>query len=87
MLSWATILAALAPLLKPILEAFGATFNAGQAAKRAEQNAKDLGAAEAKIETQNATIEAQQRELDALVNAPKTVDEAIARLEDEEGEV
>lgn len=78
----ATILAILAPLLKPILEAFGASLNAAAAQKRAEQNAKDLGAAGAKIEVQNNTIEAQQAELDAQANAPATVDNAITRLEE-----
>lgn len=78
----ATILAILAPLLKPMLEAFGATLNAGARDRRAEQNARDLGRAEAQLDQSAGTIAAQQAELDALRNAPSTIDDAIARLEE-----
>lgn len=78
----ATILALLAPLLKPILEAFGASLNAAVRDRRAEQNAKDLGRAEAHLDQAGGTIAAQQAELEALRNAPQTDDEAIRRLEE-----
>lgn len=78
----ATILAILAPLLKPMLEAFGATLNARARDQRAEQNSKDLGAAEVKIETQRETIDAQRRELEAQADAPQTIDDAISRLDE-----
>jgi hypothetical protein len=42
----------------------------------------DLAAAQAKVEQQGATIDAQQAELEAQANAPRTVDDAVRRLEE-----
>ena len=79
-------LAALAAFLKPIAEAFfsafGTALNNYLAAQRADQNAKDLGAAEAKLDTANSTIAAQQAELQAQADAPKGVSDALKRLEE-----
>lgn len=52
------------------------------AQKQADENAKDLGRAEAQVEQSKDTIEAQQAELDALANAPRTTSDAIKRLEE-----
>lgn len=81
-MAWRALLAAFAPVLEVLLRQLGATFNANQAAKRAEQTAQDLGEAKAKLDTANATIDAQQRELEAQANAPQTVDDALKRLEE-----
>ena len=70
------------PLLEAFFNAFGRSLNDYLAGQRSDQNAKDLGAAEAKNQQQEATIEAQQAELDAQANAPKTVDDAVKRLEE-----
>jgi hypothetical protein len=78
-ITWMTILQ---PLLTVFLNAFGRSVNDFFDRQRANQNAKDLGAAEVKIETQRETIDAQQRELDAQANAPQTVDDAISRLDE-----
>lgn len=77
--SW---LAFFQPLLTAFFNAFGSSLNQFLANKQADQNAKDLGNAEANNATQQATIEAQQSELDAQENAPKTVDDAVKRLEE-----
>lgn len=82
MATLATILTILAPFLKPLLEAFGATLNAGARDRRAEQAQRDLGAAEANLEQAGRTISAQQAELEAQASAPRTEDEAVARLEE-----
>ena len=68
--------------LKAFFAAFGSSLNDFLGRKRAEQNSRDLGRAEAQVEHGKAAIEAQQRELEAQANAPRTVDDAIARLED-----
>jgi hypothetical protein len=52
------------------------------AQRQADQNAKDLGAAQAENQRAQATIEAQQSELQAQADAPQSVDEAIKRLEE-----
>jgi len=49
---------------------------------RADQAIRDLGAAQARNEQARATIDAQQRQLEAQANAPATTDDAIKRLED-----
>lgn len=86
MLTTSSSIAALLTLLKPVLEAFfnafGRSVNDWISANQANQNAKDLGSAEAKIEQQNSTIEAQQAELQAQADAPKSVDDAIKRFEE-----
>ena len=53
-----------------------------QAQRQADSNAKDLGAAEAREEQSKATIDAQDAELQAQADAPKSVDDAIKRLEE-----
>jgi septal ring factor EnvC (AmiA/AmiB activator) len=78
----ASLLAVFAPVLKVFLEAFGTTFNASQAAKRAEQTQRDLGRVTAERDQEAAAREATQRELEALQAAPQTVDDAISRLEE-----
>lgn len=85
MLAWLAksgLLAVVAPILEVFLKSLGATINANHAAKRAEQTAQDLGTARAHVEQGNATIAAQRAELEAQANAPRSVDEAIARLEE-----
>jgi hypothetical protein len=77
----AALLTVIAPILEAFFNAFGRSFNDWLASKRAEQTQHELGAAEANLGTANATIEAQQAELEAQANAPKTVDEAVNRLE------
>ncbi|MGY3690182.1 hypothetical protein [Bradyrhizobium erythrophlei] len=78
----AAVLTALQPLLEAFFNAFGSSLNDYLARQRADQNAKDLGAAQATVQQQNATIDAQQAELEAQANAPKSVDDAIKRLEE-----
>lgn len=86
MLTTSSSIAALLTLLKPVLEAFfnafGRSVNDRISANQANQNARDLGSAEARIEQQNATIDAQQAELQAQADAPTSVDDAIKRLEE-----
>ncbi|MCH2222854.1 MAG: hypothetical protein MK097_21410 [Dechloromonas sp.] len=86
MLATSSGVAALLTLLKPVLEAlfsaFGRSINDRISASQANRNARDLGAAEAKVEQQNATIVAQQAELQAQADAPKSAEEAIKRLEE-----
>lgn len=86
MLATSSGVAALLTLLKPVLEAlfsaFGRSINDRISASQADRNARDLGAAGAKIEQQNATIDAQQAELQAQADAPRSADEAIKRLEE-----
>lgn len=67
-------------VLKAFFNAFGATLNSFFDRQRADRNAKDLGRAEAQVEQGNATITAQQAELEAQANAPRSVDDAIKRL-------
>lgn len=68
--------------LRAFFNAFGASLNDFLGRKRADQNAQDLGRAQAQVEQGKDTIAAQQAELEAQANAPQTVDDAIARLED-----
>lgn len=69
-------------ILKAFLGAFGEALNDFFDRRVADKNAKALGRAEAQAEQGAATIEAQQAELQAQADAPRTVDEALARLED-----
>lgn len=78
----AAVLTAIEPLLEAFFRAFGSSLNDFFARQQADQNAKDLGAAQATVQRQNATIEAQQAELEAQANAPKSVGDAIKRLEE-----
>ncbi len=48
----------------------------------ADANAKNLGRVTAERDQEVAGREALEREIEALQNAPQTVDDAIARLED-----
>jgi hypothetical protein len=77
--AWLTVLQ---PLLEAAFAAFGRSFNDWLASKRAEQTQQELGAAQARNEQGQATIAAQASELQAQANAPQTVDDAIARLEE-----
>ena len=77
----AALLTVIAPILEAFFNAFGRSFNDWLASKRAEQAQHDLGAAEANLGTARGTIDAQQAELEAQANAPRTIDEAVARLE------
>jgi hypothetical protein len=49
---------------------------------RDDQALKDLGRAQAEAEQGRGTIAAQQAELQAQADAPRSADEAIRRLED-----
>jgi hypothetical protein len=51
------------------------------AQRTADNNAKDVGAAQAREEQSRATIAAQEAELQAQADAPQSVDDAIKRLE------
>lgn len=75
--SWLTIFQ---PLLTAVFNAFGRSLNDYFAQQRANQDAKDLGSAETKIEQQNVTIDAQQAEIEAQANAPQTISDAVKRL-------
>ena len=77
----AALLKIFAPILEALFNSIGRSFNDWMASKRAEQSQHELGAAEANLGTANATIDAQQAQLEAQANAPTTVDEVIARLE------
>jgi hypothetical protein len=77
-----SILAIFKPVIAAFFDSFGRSLNDFFDRKRAEQNAKDLGAAEARIEQQGTTIDAQQAELQAQADAPKSADDAIKRLEE-----
>lgn len=76
------LLAVIAPILEVFLKSIGATINDSQAAKRAEQNAEDLGRITAERDQEQRGREAAERELEALKNAPQTTDDAIARLDE-----
>lgn len=78
----AAVLAAIAPLLEAFFNAFGTSLNDYAGRKRSEQTAQDLGAARATIDQQNRTIAAQDAELAAQADAPRTAADAIARLEE-----
>lgn len=77
--SW---LAIFQPVLQAFFNAFGRTVNDWLSARQADQNAKDVGAAQAQVGQANATIAAQQAELQAQENAPASVDDAVKRLEE-----
>jgi hypothetical protein len=77
--SWLTIFR---PLLEAFFNAFGQSLNDFLSQKRADQNAKDLGAAQAQNEQAQVTITAQQSELQAQADAPANVSDAIKRLEE-----
>ena len=49
---------------------------------QADKALRELGRAEAELDQANKTIEAQEAELEAQANAPRTEDDAIRRLED-----
>jgi hypothetical protein len=72
----------LAAILEAFFNAFGRSLNDFFSGKRADQNAQDLGHARAEVEQGNATIAAQQAELQAQADAPATADDAIRRLEE-----
>lgn len=76
------ILSIFQPVIKAFFDSFGRSLNDFFDRQKAEQNARELGSAEAKIEQQNATIDAQQAELQAQADAPKSVDDAIKRFEE-----
>jgi arginine exporter protein ArgO len=77
--AWLTVLQ---PVLEALFNALGASFAGWLASKRAEETQQDLGAAQARNEQAQATIAAQQSELQAQADAPQSVDDAIKRLED-----
>lgn len=78
----AALLTVLTPILEAFFNAFGRSFNDWLEDKRAEQTNRDLGRVTAERDQETATRQATERELEASVNAPKTVDDAIARLEE-----
>jgi hypothetical protein len=85
MATLATISAWLAifqPFLNAFFDAFGKSLTDYLGQQQADQNAKDLGAARAQVDQSNATIAAQQAELQAQADAPATVDDAVKRLEE-----
>jgi arginine exporter protein ArgO len=77
--AWLTVLQ---PVLEALFNALGTSFTGWLASKRAEQTLQDLGAAQARNEQSQATIAAQDAELQAEVDAPQSVDDAIKRLEE-----
>jgi hypothetical protein len=66
----AKLLVVLRPFLDALFSAFGKSISDFFDRKRAEQNARALGAAEPKIETQERHDRGQQCELNAQTNAP-----------------
>jgi hypothetical protein len=64
----------LGALAKLALDAFSAY--------RSDQALRELGRAEARADQGEATIAAQEAELQAQANAPRSTDEAIRRLDD-----
>jgi hypothetical protein len=78
----ATILTLLQPLIEPLLNALGRTLTDYIAGARADKNAQELGRAEAQNKQSQATITAQQAELQAQADAPQDAEDAIKRLED-----
>lgn len=78
----AALLKVFAPLLEALFNAFGKSFNDYLSQKRAEQTQKDLGRVTAERDQAVHAQATTQAELEAAVNAPKTVDDAIKRLEE-----
>lgn len=83
------MLAALGATLTTWLASQGASLVLGALAKlaldawyswQANKAQRDVAAATVKLDQANATIEAQQDELQALADAPQTVSDAIKRL-------
>jgi hypothetical protein len=72
----------IAAILQAFFSAFGRSLNDWLTARRAEQTSRDLGTAEANLGNANATIDAQQAELQAQADAPRSVDDALKRLEE-----
>lgn len=86
MFTGASILAALSKLLAPIAEsffsAFGEAVNDWLRDRRAAQAQHDIGRLEAQAEQSADVIASTRAQLDAAIAAPKSIDDAIARLED-----
>jgi hypothetical protein len=78
----ATVLTILQPLIEPLLNALGRTLNDYVAGARADKNAQELGRTQAQLDTAKATVDAQNAELEAAANAPRTAEDALKRLED-----
>lgn len=78
----AALLKTLAPLLEMLFNAFGKSFNDYLSQKRSEQARQDLGRVTAERDQAIQGQVVTQAELDAAVNAPRTVDDAIRRLEE-----
>ncbi|UFS77235.1 hypothetical protein LPB73_07615 [Tardiphaga sp. 37S4] len=74
--------AALLKVLEALFNAFGTSLNTWLEKQRNEQALKDLGRVTAERDQQTEAREATERELEAAQNAPQTVDDAIARLEE-----
>ena len=72
----------LTAILEALFNAFGKSLNDFFDRQRAARNAEALGRAGAQLDQAGATIAAQQAELEAQANAPRTVDEALKRLEE-----
>ncbi len=74
--------AALLKVLEALFNAFGTSLNTWLEKQRTEQALKDLGRVTAERDQQTEAREATERELEAAQNAPQSVDDAIARLEE-----
>jgi hypothetical protein len=69
-------------ILENLLNSVGKSYNDWAEKVRAEQARQDLGRVTAERDQEAAGREATERELEAARNAPQTVDDAIARLEE-----
>jgi hypothetical protein len=78
----AVLLAMVLPIVEMVLSTFGSSVNDWLSAKRAEQVNRDLGRVSAERDQEVLAREAAMRELEASQNAPRNVEDAIARLEE-----
>ncbi len=79
---WTALIAVLEPALEALFNAFGKSFTDWLDEKSDDQAHTDVGRLTAERDQAAAGQAATQAELDAAVNAPKTVDDAIKRLEE-----
>ena len=75
-------LALLEPLLEAAFSAIGKSFTDWLATRRAEQAQRDVGRLTSERDQAKLSQAATQAELEAAVNAPRSADDAAARLEE-----
>lgn len=80
--AWAAITAALKPLAEAFLSTFSDWVNDWLRDQRAAQAQQDVGRVTAERDQAIAANKVKDAELDAAVNAPREVDDAIKRLEE-----